>query len=98
MKTFYFLINSVIAQGIILGVTHSARDMFLTMFYAACICLLIWDLIWGIVYLATPKQRRNSRSYRFLFSIATAWLVPIAIFIFLIFVPQPTLQSLLHFR
>ena len=93
-----FLINSAIAQLIVAGVTYSARDTYSTMFFAACVCLLIWDWILGIAYLATPNQNKNSRFYKFLFSIWIAWLVPIAIFIFLILVPQTTLQLQSFFR
>jgi low temperature requirement protein LtrA len=98
MKFFLFLINALIAQLIAVGLAHSARDKFSAMFYTVCICFLIWDLFLGIFYLVTPKQKRNFVVYRVLFSIASAWIVPIILIVALIFIPPQTLQSLLHFQ
>jgi hypothetical protein len=93
----YFLINAVIAQLIAVGLAHSARDKFSAMFYMVCICLLIWDLMLGIFYLAVPKQKRKVCIFRLVFSIASAWIVPIILIISLIFVPPQIIQSFLHF-
>jgi hypothetical protein len=93
-----FLIHLVIAQSVAVGVASVTKDMFSLTFYATCVCLVIWDAIWGVFYLAVSKQKRQLSAFRFLFSAASAWLVPVILIISLIFIPQETLQSFLHFN
>ena len=97
MKTLYFLIHSIIAQLFAIAIANSARDKFSAIFYTVCVCLLIWDLLLGIFYLAVPKQKRHVWIFRLLFSITSAWIVPIILIIPLIFIPPQTLQSFLNF-
>jgi hypothetical protein len=97
MKMPRFLIHLIIAQLFALGIAYITKDKFAPTFYIVCVCLLIWDAFLGIVYFAVPEQKHGSLAFSFLFSVASAWIVPLILSVTLIFIPQETLRSLLHF-
>jgi hypothetical protein len=97
MKMLPFLIHLFLAQSIALGIGKVTKDKFEITFHTTFTCLLIWDALLGIVYLATPEQHRHARAFRFLFSATMAWIVPIVLIVALVFIPPQTLQSFLHF-
>jgi len=71
-----FLINSVIAQAIVLLQARAVLDSGQA-FRGDAICLFGWDMILISVWLIIGSKARQIKLLKFFFSVWGAWIVPV---------------------